>query len=831
MEATLYANLNRKTLSEKVEGTAFSWPTLTAGDTVSLRLRFTKRIEGKNQLVDLAIEDVYAAVSVIDARPTVGTFRLKIGPLVDPAVTGTNQTTALAFGATAAQWQTALNVLTLCGGGGDYGAATVTEDNGSYLITFANLTAAGVITLNDNLLSPSTLLRVIPIERDGVFEHDCRLIQSPASMTSTYSLEAGSSPSVVRHRGGSDVDGAAINEIQILTIPPDFNGAAEFERNGLRSAPFGKTFDIEQFDTLLDPLADDGGLFALSNILPNELWIEFQGSMKATAQDLLEVHVVRAPQGDCAFTLDLNQPAVYALLRAADNVDAYVHLVVLYEDADTEEMRRWSYLQKVKLQRPVVWNGLDVNEAIDFLKKPGDTHLPVADGQIITGSQHYTRAFPTTLELSATLFTVTHNLGEDFGHIVVGTDSSPGVRLVEGIDYSITTVSEDEFEIQLLAGGYFATGIVTNDAGTWKFVRTTGGNIACLNHLAVAFSSIGPASAFADHDHFKTDVTGLPEDLADIFGRLVALEARVGITGDVTLATSSVGDTISRPLPRVWNVMRSRTQPTAPDALLGWNPFAEGSTLRDIRLLPAVHLDVDDIEVLPSVLPAAADSYRDRVFYSATDREDFPGGVLYSGQYAACDGRDWYRIAREGEEGSTWYPTLFNLELFRVSISPDELALRTTLDLAFGFEAAMFRPLRRALERGAVARYSLVIERGVRVADATPATTGSNIDTHFGSPVILAQHDFDLTEVPAARRFGLSISRSGAGVLAATATIFNTPSVVSAPATADFVLRARLCRFDVEDLPLDARGIVAVRGLDVGTDGLTDTTLGKYTIG
>jgi segregation and condensation protein B len=37
-------------------------------------------------------------------------------------------------------------------------------------------------------------------------------------------------------------------------------------------------------------------------------------------------------------------------------------------------------------------------------------------------------------------------------------------------------------------------------------------------------------------------------------------------------------------------------------------------------------------------------------------------------------------------------------------------------------------------------------------------------------------------------------------------------------------------RGDVEDTPTDPRGLIAVRGFDVGADGLPDTTLGRYTI-
>lgn len=832
MEATLYANLNRKTLSEKVEGNAFSWPVLTAGDTVSLRLRFTKRIEGKNQLVSLDIADVYGAIGVIDQRPTTGSYRLKIGPLEDAAVEGTNLTTALTAAATASDWQTRLNALSLCAAEGDYGVATVTADNGSYLVTFANLEAAGVIVLAEDKLAPSTLLRVIPIDRDGTIEHDCRLIQSPATMTSDYSVEAGSSPKIERHRGGSSEDGASINEIQILTIPPDFNGAAEIERvggdkDGLRSAPFGKTFKPAQFATLLAPLADTDGTFNLSSILPNELWIEFDGSMKATAQDLLAVHVVRAPQGDVALTLDLNQPAVFALLRAKDLVEAYVHLVVVYEDADTEEMRRWSYLQKVKLQRPEVWNGLDVNEAIDFFKKPGDTHLPVADGQIITGSQHYTRAFPTTLELGATLFTVTHDLGEDFGHIVVGTNSSPGRRLIEGIDYTITTVSEDQFQIQLLAGGYFAAPIVENDDG-WKFVRTTGDPVAATNFLAVAFSSIGPKSAFADHDHFKSDITGLPEDLADIFARLAALEAG-DFGGNAPALSAMTGLKIDRPLPRIWRIPRARgVLPAEPESLSGWNPFGEGSTLRDIRLLPAVHATT--IETLPTTLPATTSLLRGRVWVASTNRPTVAGGIV-AGEHVANDGREWYQVRRESDSESTWYPVVFESKLWTLSISPDELALRTRLDIAAGIELRLFDPSRRPDDRSTVARMSLILERGVRTADTTPGTTGSNIADHFGSPVILGEHQFDLTDVPVQKTMALSIARDGSGALTAhVGKMLGAMAVVSAPASADFVLRYRIGRVDFQNIPTDSKGVIAYRGLDVGLDGQPDSNLGRWRI-
>jgi hypothetical protein len=44
-------------------------------------------------------------------------------------------------------------------------------------------------------------------------------------------------------------------------------------------------------------------------------------------------------------------------------------------------------------------------------------------------------------------------------------------------------------------------------------------------------------------------------------------------------------------------------------------------------------------------------------------------------------------------------------------------------------------------------------------------------------------------------------------------------------------LRGRLIRPDFENAITDARGLPVVRGLDVGTDGKPDPTLGLLTIG
>jgi hypothetical protein len=820
VQKLLYADLGGDTLAESLAsaGSDYSFGTLIQGTKLKLGFRLVEEVEGEYVEVDRTVLSIRAKIGELYAQPASGTWRIWIGPIEDEPVEGTNLTTEIAVGASAATVAAALNATSIVGT--TYGLASVTLDDGSYFVTFADETTQ--TPLRGANLRPDVIsfLRVWASAQDGIWTHELRLDKAGLAFADQIISELPAAPVVTTHRVGVDNgDGTGINEIQKIQFNPRFRGIYEVRWSDRISPLLNRDDGPDQFGEALVDLADDDGAFLVTNPSPNIGMVEFSGSMGMQPQADLAIVVVDNPPADRYVVLDLGEKVCADVLRQmelddADEIDVPFEVEIRYEDETDEDLVLvWIWQRTVTVRRRLTREGEATVNDTDYMRPINSrSYRPYNASQHASGVAFY------PFELGDGVLTVhpiDHNLHTLLVDVDLRENAPGGAWLVEGTDYIVAYddegTGEDAIVITLL-GDYASDppeagdliGVVVGREVVSEFQEDVTWEIAQINGLVAEFDALK--------------------------ARVLALEAGE-FPGTAPASSLSTSAAISRPLPRVWNVMRSRTQPEAPSALLGWNPFADGSTLRDIRLLPAVHLDVDDIEVLPSVLPAAADSYRDRVFYSATDREDFPGGVLYSGQYAACDGRDWYRIAREGEAGSTWYPTLFNLELFRISISPDELALRTTLDLAFGFEAAMFRPLRRALERGAVARYSLVLERGVRVADATPATTGSNIDTHFGSPVILAQHDFDLTEVPAARRFGLSISRSGAGVLAATATIFNTPSVVSAPATADFVLRARLCRFDVEDLPLDARGIVAVRGLDVGTDGLTDTTLGKYTIG
>lgn len=186
-------------------------------------------------------------------------------------------------------------------------------------------------------------------------------------------------------------------------------------------------------------------------------------------------------------------------------------------------------------------------------------------------------------------------------------------------------------------------------------------------------------------------------------------------------------------------------------------------------------------------------------------------------------------MTRQGTT-SSYHPTPFELVLFRTAVNDGEFPNGSKLELLLGFEAVVFMLEKKARERLSACHWTLLIESGTLTADSTPGTPGSNLAAAFGSPVVLAEQRITLTEIPSAHRFGAVISRAANGTLSADKILYQKQSVTTAPSAVPMALRARLVRFDTENDPSDARGVVAVRGLDVGLDGQPDNTLGRLAI-
>lgn len=826
MQKLLYADLTGGTLADSLAsaGGNYAWPTLIQGSNVKIGFRLVEEVEGEFVEVDREITSIRAKIGELYGQPASGTFRIWIGDENVSPVAGANLTAEIDVHASASELADALNALSVVGSGGLYGEASVTAADGSWFVVFEGETEAAPMRGVEMRTDVISFLRVWPSEQADIWTHELRIDKAGLAFADGISQEMPPAPVVSLFRVGYTPNEGeeGVNEIHKITYDSRFRGLYEVRWKGRVSALLSRDDGPEQLAEAIAGLADPGGKFEVTNPANNIALIEFAGSMASKEQpELLEIRVVDAPVGDRYVLLDLSRKTTADVLRqievdAADEVTLPFEIEIRYEDdADASRELIWRWQQPVTVRRQLI-RACEAMVTDDDLMRPHDprTYRPFNASQWGVGNAWY------GFELGdgvADTYVIDHNLHTQAVDVRLAENQAGGRFLVPGVDYSVSYdvqgSGEDAIEIVLL-GSYGAN---PPSAGALA------GVVYGLNHVA----------AFQDGVTWEMgQVNGLLDALSALSGRIDALE-RGDFPGAAPAVSMGTGK-IERALPAVWKIPRARTLPEAPSSLLGWDAFATtekgAAPLRDIRLLPAVHRLANAVEALPTPLPAANVSYRGRVFIAAVEREDFPGG-LPAGGYAACDGRDWYRVRRESDAETTWYPTLFEAELWRVSVSPDELALRTSMMLAFGFEAVLLDPSRRPDDRRTRARMSLLIERGVRASASAPATTGSNVDQQFTSPVVLVRHDFDLSSAPVQKRFSISVERSGADVITAhAANMLVAPLPVSPPDSADFVLRARICRFDVEELPVDARGIFAIRGLDVGLDGLPDSTLGKFTI-
>ena len=202
--------------------------------------------------------------------------------------------------------------------------------------------------------------------------------------------------------------------------------------------------------------------------------------------------------------------------------------------------------------------------------------------------------------------------------------------------------------------------------------------------------------------------------------------------------------------------------------------------------------------------------------------------TLKPGQFAACDGRTWYRVERSGSETS-YYPSDFTRELFLFSVNDRQLRLKKSLEVQCGIELAVLKSNTRA-------QWSLVIEWGSITRDDAPAPTGPNLANIAWHPVPLLEQRLIITPASCVHAFGVRITRhltSGVDTISATQMLYGAQSAAaSVPDSANFTLRGRLIRFDTENSEPDPRGFIALLGLDrsITAEGSESKDLGTAVI-
>lgn len=786
MEARLYNDLDRQTLTGTLGGGAFALPTLIRGTDNVLSFRFAARVDGEAAGTPRTVHGVRASVGLPDARPTSGTWRLRLEP-------AGAESADLAWNATDAEILAACEAV--------FGAGAVTEVvgvSGSWLaLAPAELPAHGI---THNKLSPLSFFRSWGNEQsDGAWLYEFRLVQAPYAFTDQVGFRLPQPPVVYEVQAGAEIDDLAIPEIQGIRLDPWFAGVYRLRRGSRVSADLsisdGPDEIAEALQSCLSPTEiAQGADLTVSNPADGVAHVKFGGSLAGVDEALLVVEVVDAPAGDPTIVLDLRGAHLAAALRGG-KVVAELEIVWRLADAtsldeEDEEIREVTgYRGTVTILPELAWPGLAVAPEINWTVPPDPRdYKPFSADNIIFGTRNYAVALGAGLE-----HVVVHGLGtEEIGAVSVRENTAGGALLVHGTDYTVTVDGADQVT-------------VTIDPGY--------GAVAAED-LAVLITTAGPADHFLAHTHTMAQVTGLEALLAELAGRIGDLEALLP-SNVLALIPDPAGIVAEWRLPDIAEVYPLREPVTIP---------AEGiravdlSGVRQSGLLPAVHTLVAPV-ALTVPLPAAPSEGQSGVIFrnEGAGAVILPGGrgrrshrVEPDGLVAAwwdeqADMGRWYPVDLEPGT-STYHPSQMERELFELLVTPEQFRAGRRMRVEFGLETAVLR----SDTRGA---WDLLVEYGTINAAADPGTPGSNVESitwDEAAPAI--RQRIYAGPVPQTHRFSLALVHSLADAITAERTIYGAVTSAPAPGTASFALRARLARFDTLDDP-DLRGFLAVRGL------------------
>lgn len=333
-----------------------------------------------------------------------------------------------------------------------------------------------------------------------------------------------------------------------------------------------------------------------------------------------------------------------------------------------------------------------------------------------------------------------HNLGTRHLYVALFGSAVDGQMLKHGTDYEVEIVSDNAVLI------IFTT------------APASGGVVGGI-------CTVASTNAFVDLEINIGQVIGLEPRLQALEENVAALQALIP-TGTAAADTLKVqGGTINlarlesfvQAFPSAVAIQGPDSEALQIESLVDLNPALLPP---DGGLLPAV-LDAK-IEDLTVPLPTEADALRGRVFKHVGASEiDLPGGggrrslALQPNEYAACDGRYWYRISRVAETEVNFYASDFERELFLIAVTPQDLSLRRSIEVRLGFEVAMMTrrgatlaELQRTARQSSRCQWQILFEWGsfalqaaaagttVTVVEAANTITATGLEnTPDGSPV------------------------------------------------------------------------------------------------
>lgn len=772
-DLALYADLSARKLITS-DGGAVSLPVLVLGDQCVCTLRLLGHGEGDAlQEKNLNVRTLRASIGKVLEPPTDGAFTLRFtdGPSRE-----------LKPGSTAAEMKSALEALDP---EGSYPLQEVVASApGCWLLRFATNVAVP-LAVATNTLKPESFIRIRAFEQSGRRWHELRLVQAPVVFTGTHDRVLPPPPSVKRIRSGSTDGEFKTNEIQALIVPSNFKGTYYLRWDFRTTKLLGIEDGPQEIAAALNGMFTDGkSRFDATNPEPDHAYVEFTGELGGSPQPLMEVSVHSFEPGVLTFTLDLARAELASALRDVAQVELplEIEIEIVADGADPSDPAVPGRLitlcqQSIKIAREQIWEELAEIPAIDWLRPPQPRdYIPFTREQIITGSQHYVAVIGDGERRSVQL---DHHLGTSAFHLTIRENQANGRRLLDN-EFELHFPSDNEAVLDFPAGS----------------------PPPAMDSLVVTISTAGPRSAFARHTHYTSEIIGLDDALFALGARVAAIEDLLPQVQPAAPRNDAKPMEIS--IPDKAEIFPGRL-PASIDAKSLASGNLPTSLPRAAGLLPAIH-DATALSV-PVPLPAPATRIGE-VFRNDTNAAlSVPAGLgrrgtsLEPGGFIGSDGRVWYRLTQHPATNS-YFPTDFERELFLFAVN--EQMLRAGQSLSLEFDIAL--QLLQANTRG---QYLLVIEVGGVPGQLTPAPTAENLLDVTWQPVPLLSQRIIVFSFPLKHHFGASIRREINGTLLADRLLYSAwEAGAAAPASPNFVIRARLVQWDTENSVRDAKGNV-----------------------
>lgn len=284
-----------------------------------------------HEIVDFPVgATLRVAAGQIDAAPTSGTFTLTFGA---------NETSALAYGISAADLSTALNDLASITSAG--GVTVAGDEGGPFRITFNNAGARSLITSDATALYPTSEVEVVRGQTGAASIVDVQLVsirQAPVAIQTSWSDTPNAAVTVTTLQTG----GTGINEVQRIKLSPaPIAGSFTLTYGSDATAAIAYSATAEDIATALAATdAFDAADISVTRTGSYQWDIEFKGDLAETDASTISGNATSliVPKGKTA-RFNLGTSAAEELLNATaeKSVSLYFEIELVESGNSTTE--------------------------------------------------------------------------------------------------------------------------------------------------------------------------------------------------------------------------------------------------------------------------------------------------------------------------------------------------------------------------------------------------------------------------------------------------------------------------------------------------------------